>query len=194
MTRIRLRVAQRPLLNPCSYRNPQSPNAPPVELPLLRLTADAVVQAPPGIRKAGYAVTAMIDTGSWLSVVEHDTLRDLDAAGLIEYLPFADGRPQTTYLAGHAVAYRLGRLWVTLVDATPTGLAVAPAVPVVAQLLQSPTSLLGAYPLILGLHSGVLDGRKLTREVVPVHAAPLPPNRATDCGAWFGQEWYLESV
>lgn len=190
MTRIRLRVAERPLLSPCSYREPQAPNASPVELPLLRLTADAVIQAPPGVRKVGYSVTAMIDTGCGLSVIENNTRHDLEAAGLIEHLPFADGRPQTTYLAGHAVAYRLGRLWISLIDATPTGLASLPAVPVIAQLLQSPTPLLDTYPLILGLHRGVLDGRKLTREVVPPQPAPL----VTDRGRFYGQEWFLESA
>lgn len=65
--------------------------------------------------------------------------------------------------------------------------------PVVAQLLLDPQCRLTA-PILLGLHRGALDGRKLMREVAPIPAAPLPPNRTTDCGAWFGQEWFLESA
>ncbi len=190
MTRIRLRIVERPLRVPCSYRDPQSPTATPVELPLLRLTADAIVQAPPGVRKPGYSTTALIDTGSWLSVAGHNTWRDLDAAGLLEHLPFTDGQPQTTYLAGQTTEFRLARLWAALIDPAPTGIVSLPAVPVIVQLLESPTPLLDTYPLILGLHRGVLDGRKLTREVVPVQPAPL----ATDRGRFFGQEWYLESA
>lgn len=161
---------------------------------MLRLTAPAIVQAPPGIRKLGYPTTALIDTGCWLSMVEYQTWRDLDTAGLLEHLPFATSNPQTTSVAGHTVAFALGRLWIALVDFTPTGIESLPAVPVIAQLLQQPTPTLTHYPLILGLHRGVLDGRRLVREPLPPPAIPLPPNRTADCGAWYGQEWYLESA
>lgn len=190
MPRIRLRVEERELVSPCAYREPREPAASPVPLPVLRLTAVAVVGAPPGTSRPGRMETALIDTGSWLSVVELGTWRKFEMLGLLEHLPFSDGRPQTTYLVGHAVEYRLGRLWITLADAAPTQLATLPSVPVVAQLLESPTPLLGTYPLILGLHRGVLDGRKLTREVVPHQPAPL----ATDRGRFYGQEWFLESA
>jgi hypothetical protein len=194
VNRIRLRIEERPLLALYSFRDPHSAAAPPVLLPLLRLTVSAIVQAPPGPRKPGYSTPALIDTGCGLSVVEYKTWQDLDAAGLIEHLPFPDTSPQTMSVAGHTVEFRLGRLWVALIDPTPTRIHSLPAVPVIAQLLQQPTPALERYPLILGLHRGVLDGRKLTREVVPVPATPPPPAPSTDCGAWYGQEWYLESA
>jgi hypothetical protein len=162
--RIRLRVAERLLAIPCAYHEPHLPGTSQVPLPLLRLTAPAVVQAPPAVRSPGCSVTALIDTGCWLSVVELHTWQDYEAAGLLEQLPSAGS--QTTFVAGHAVAVQLGRLWVTLIDPTPPRIRSLPAVPVVAQLLLQPTPLLQHYPLILGLHRGV----------------------------WYGQEWYLESA
>jgi hypothetical protein len=134
-------------------------------------------------------VRALIDTGCWLSVLEWDTWHNCEAMGLLEHLPFADNTPQTTFVAGQETPFQLGRIWAVLTDPTPTSINSLPAVPVIAQLLQQPTPLLGTYPLILGLHRGVLDDRKLTREVVPQR----PASSAADCGAWYGQEWYLES-
>jgi hypothetical protein len=151
------------------------------------------VQAPPAQRKPGRAVTALIDTGCWLSVVELTTWREWTAAGLLEHLPFGDPKPQTAFVAGHATEFRLGRLWVAMVDPTPTRIISLPAVPVIAQLLQEPTPLLDAYPLILGLHRGALDGRRLVREPVPPRPPPVPPIPSLDCGSWYGQEWFLES-
>lgn len=194
MPRIRLRLAERLPATPCTYREPRLPGAAPVSLPLLRLTVPAIVQAPPGVSRPGRGVIALIDTGSWLSVVELTTWREYETAGLLEHLPFGDISPQTTSVAGHTVASLLGRLWVALIDPTPTGIVFLPAVPVIAQLLQQPTPALEHYPLILGLHRAVLGGRKLTREPLLPPAGPPPPAPSTDCGAWYGQEWYLESA
>jgi hypothetical protein len=187
--RIRLRVEERVALASCTYREPRQPSAPHVPLPLLRLTVGATIRAAPGIKRPGRTTTALIDTGCWLSVIERNAWHGYEAAGLIEHLPFGDTNSQTTFVAGQATEFRLGRIWVALIDPTPTGINALPAVPVIAQLLQQPTPLLDTYPLILGLHRGVLDDRKLTREVVAQRPAPL----ATDRGAWYGQEWYLES-
>jgi hypothetical protein len=194
VTRIRLRVAERPLLTPCSYRDPRLPTAPPISLPLLRLTAPAIIQAPPGASRPGRSVAALIDTGCCLSVVERKAWLDFETAGLLEHLPFGDANPQTTSVADHTTEFRLGRLWVALIDPTPTSIVSLPVVPVVAQLLQQPTPALERYPLILGLHRGVLDGRKLTREVALSPPGSPPPAPSTDCGAWYGQEWHFESA
>lgn len=190
MPRIRLRLEERVLEIPCLYNDPRSSPADTVSVPLLRLTATAFIVSPPGTTARGSSATALIDTGSWISVVEMNTWQEYDKAGLLEHLPFAGNVEQTTFVGGYECKYRLGRLWIVLADATTTGIVRLPAVPVIVQLLQRRTKLLKHYPLILGLPLGVLDGRKLTREVVPVQSAPL----TTDRGRQYGQEWYLESA
>lgn len=49
-------------------------------------------------------------------------------------------------------------------------------------------------PMLLGLHGGVLDGRKLTREPAPILPQLIPSNHSFDIGAWYDQEWYLETA
>lgn len=138
--------------------------------------------------------SAIIDTGAWISAIETDSWREYDRQGLIEHLPFAHVPPNPALIGGTASDYQLGRLWISLLDLqrpVPGGGLVfdwLPAVPVIAQLLLNPACRL-TVPLLLGLHLGVLDGRKLTREVVPQQPSPL----ATDRGSQFSQQWHLET-
>jgi hypothetical protein len=161
---------------------------------VLRVTTLARVEPAPNRTPGAFrTTTALIDTGAWLSVVATDVWEEYERVGLLERLPLESGGHAAS-VGGRASGYLLGRMWVSLHDfqfRQPT--RELPAVPVVAQLLTNRECKL-PYPLVLGLHLGVLDGRKLTREVVPVPAGPLPPNQTTDCGAWFGQEWFLESA
>lgn len=192
MPRIRLRVHVRTNVgDPCAYR---MPGHPPVPVPLLRLASDAQLHSPGGRAVRPLTVPAMIDTGAWPSAVRFDEWREYDRAGLVEHLPFPDGRMEMTAgFAGSATGFRLGRLRVGLVDTWVGGSATLPAVPVVAQLLLNPriTERQMPYPILLGLHLGVLDGRRLTREPVPPAPAAAP---TTDVGCAYGQEWYLQDV
>ncbi len=185
--RIRLRIDERQAVAPCCYREPSDPPGASRLIPLLRLSTLARVDAADGT--PGFLPKrALVDTGAWLSAIETDTWRGLDRSGLVEHLPFAAGIPAPALIGGRSSAYRLGRVWIALVDLRLNGVYWLPAVPVVAQLLLDPACTLSA-PILLGLHQGVLDGRRLTREVVPVGPSAL----ATDCGPRFAQEWHLES-
>jgi hypothetical protein len=134
----------------------------------------------------------MIDTGAGISAIRLDVWQALQKKGLIDPIPFADDRAEMTVgFAGASTSYRLGRLWVGLLDSTPSGLRSLPPVPVIAQLLLNPMidKRRMPIPIVLGLHLGVLDGRKLTRNVVPHR----PSSLSTDCGSQFGQDWHLET-
>src|SRR5438067_1314393 len=171
-TRIRLRIEERAAATPCCYREPTEPPGTSHAVPLLRLTTLARVDSrlgTPGVLPK----RALIDTGAWITAIETDTWQGFDRAGLIEHLPFAGGvAPTPAFVGGHASSYRLGRLWIALVDLRPTGVFWLSAVPVVAQLLLDPACKLSA-PVLLGLHLGVLDGRRLTREVISPQPSPL---------------------
>jgi hypothetical protein len=161
--------------------------------PFLQLRTLALAERNGRIPGVGFR-DAIIDTGAWISAIETDTWRRFDRFGLIEHLPFAGAAPSPALIGGASSHYQLGRLWISLHDLQPPtpgrGLVFdwLPAVPVVAQLLLDPACRLPA-PLVLGLHLGVLDGRKLTREVVSPRPSPL----ATDRGPQFGQDWHLET-
>lgn len=191
---IRLRVERESPVTPCQYREPLAPGSHPDTVPVLRVTTLARIESGP--RRPTSAVrttTALVDTGAWLSVVETAAWEEYERAGLLEFLPLTSGGHAAS-VGGRASGYLLGRLWISLHDfqfRQPT--RTLPVVPVVAQLLTNRQCAL-PYPVVLGLHRGVFDGRKLTREATPVPAAPLPPNHTSDCGAWFGQEWFLESA
>ena len=65
--------------------------------------------------------------------------------------------------------------------------------PVVAQLLADPAVRL-LFPVLLGLHGGVLDGRTLRREpVLGFEATGDPMSDRADAGRRFAQQWYLEN-
>jgi hypothetical protein len=192
--RIRLRIEEERPVTPCRYHDPQAPSAGVGTVPVLRLTTLARIEPVPGSpSRASRTTTALIDTGAWVSVIETQAWEDYERAGLLERLPLLGGTGLSASVGGRASGYQLGRVWVSLHD---FGLGrrpeVLPAVPVVAQLLTNRQCSL-PYPLVLGLHLGVLDGRRLVRELVPVPPGPRPPNTTTDCGAWYGQEWFLES-
>ncbi|HEV3439608.1 MAG TPA: hypothetical protein VG122_19745 [Gemmata sp.] len=190
--RIRLRIEER---NPdtCRYREPREPVGTSRLIPLLRLATLAQVAHQTG-GQSPRATRALIDTGAWISAIETTTWGEYDRAGLIEPLPLTDATNQAPALIGGCSStYRLGRVWLKLVDLLPTHVNWLPAVPVIAPLLENPECHLPA-PILLGLHRGVLDGRKLTREPTPPPPGPIPPNHNSDCGEWYGQQWYLETA
>lgn len=196
MPRVRLRVEEE--TQPSSPYRVADPRAGAQLIPVLRLVTSVRVEPPPGSAAAPYQypLPALIDTGAWISVIERDTWEPLEGAGLLEWLPFQAGETRTTGFGGSGFEYRIGRVWLSVVEhlgpnrprGTPVEVAL-PAVPVAAQMILDPDSRL-PYPLVLGLHLGVLDGRELRREVMPARPAPL----STDRGRQFGQEWYLESL
>ncbi len=195
MPRIRLRVEEEAAKTPCRYREPTDPAAGVRTVPVLRLTSSARIESDPARRtKSVRTTTALVDTGAWISVVETAAWEDYERAGLLERLPLDGSAVRSAAVGGQASGYLLGRLWVSLYDfrfRQPT--VSLPAVTVVAQLLLNRNCSL-PYPLILGLHLGVLDWRKLYREPVRPPGGPVPPHSSSDCGAWYGQEWYLESA
>src|SRR4051794_37080659 len=92
MPRLPLRVIQESPVAPYRYRDPADPAAGLLELSVLRLGTIARVESRPGRTGVVRGVTAVIDTGAWISAIEADAWRRFDAAGLVEYLPF-DGLP-----------------------------------------------------------------------------------------------------
>jgi hypothetical protein len=187
---IRLRVEERKAATPCQYRDTGGQ----VQLiPFLRLITVALIHPPPGGLAKPRSLDAMIDTGAWISAIRYDVWNELKENDLIEPVLFADDITEMQAgVAGQTTNYHLGRLHVGLLDATPRGIQSLPSVPVIAQLLLNPKidKKSMPIPILLGLHLGVLDGRKLTRGVVPARPAPL----ATDRGAQYGQEWLLETA
>lgn len=141
------------------------------------------------------SVTALIDTGAWISVIERDAWEEYEHAGLLVRLEHpTEGltlTPTATgHIVGHKTPYVFGKLWITVHDADKPPRPSLPCVPVIAQLLLKRRAKL-PYPIILGLHLGVLDGRRLIRDPVMGYTHPIVQ---TDCGARYGQEWYLETV
>jgi hypothetical protein len=194
VSRIRLRVEERQAATPCRYREPTDLPAASRLFPFLRLSTLALAER--NGRHPGVGLRdAIIDTGAWISAVETDTWRRFDGLGLIEHLPFASTAPGPALIGGSTSPYQLGRLWLSLHDLQPPapgrGLVFnwLPAVPVIAQLLLDAACKLPA-PILLGLHLGVLDGRRLTREVI----APRPSRLTTDRGSQYAQDWHLETA
>jgi hypothetical protein len=188
--RIRLRIFEETQASPLQYRDPSNLAAGVVQIPLLRLGTLARIEAPPGRIGPVRVLTALIDTGAWLSVIETDAWQRLELAGLLTRLPFEGRDRHSAAIGGKATDYQLGRLWISLHDIRLGRRSHSlPAVPVVVQPLLNPDCRL-PYPLVFGLHLGVLDGRRLTRRVVPPQQSPL----STDRGAFYGQEWHLETA
>jgi hypothetical protein len=192
--RIRLRIEEETVLTPCRYTDPGNPEAGFRHAPVLRLTALVRLQPPPGRSGAIRGGTAYIDTGAWLSAIETQTWQDYERAGLLERLPLDGVNRKLVSIGGRATDFQLGRIWLSLHDLRlnhpPLSL---PTVPVIVQLLLNSECRLPS-PILLGLHLGILDGRKLTREPLHPFPGPIPPNHTSDVGAWYGQEWYLESA
>lgn len=194
MPRVRLRIHE--TATGCQYQD--LARAETVTVPILRLATTAVIGPDPSpetsAQDARIKCVALIDTGAWLSVIRHDYWNDLDQLGLIEHLPLT--QPSIVLPIGGARSdYTLGRVWIGLFDAdTPP--RHMPAVPVIAMLLQNAKAKL-PHPMLLGLHRGVLDGRRLWREprmgFDPTPAVGLPYSR-TDAGPRYGQDWWLEDA
>ncbi len=196
MPRVRLRVRHVEIADGWKtiYTRPERPGET-FEVPVLRLMTTAVFGPDPADFRDDQRLRALafIDTGAWVSVIQYDLWQRLDRLGLIEFLDPPAGVPQPRAVIGGArSAVRLGRVFVGLLDRDgpnpPRRLA---AVPVVAHLLQDPDARL-PYPVIFGLHNGVLDGRRVWRDVVMGWTAPTYDR--TDAGPRFGQQWYLEVV
>jgi hypothetical protein len=197
MPRIRLRIEEEVTATPYLYRDPDSLTAGVLRFPVLRLATLARIEPRPGNTSTPYnPIPALIDTGAWITVIETQTWRDFETVGLLEHVPFVGATTRSAAVGGRSSDYTLGRIWVSLLDLQPPRrpsgtppVIELPAVPVITQLLLNPRCRLPC-PLVLGLHLGVLDSRRLTREVVPPRPSPLP----TDRGAQYGQDWHLETA
>ncbi len=184
MPRVRLFVRHHQPIPPLTYTDPGTGSA--REFPELRLETNVYI----GPNRSGKSrlVLALIDTGAFITVIEHDEWRRLDRLGMIEHLHRPSGATATT-IGGVRSRFDLGRLRMQVVEFRPPNRPVTlPPVSVVAQLLLDPAVRL-PYPIILGLHGGVLDSRRLGRDPVPPAPPPYPRH---DAGPAFGQEWWLE--
>ena len=189
MPRVRLRIRQTDVRDDLilKYTEPRRPGEV-FEFPVLRLTT--TVTAGPKLQ-----FRAVIDTGAWVSVITHDAWTELDRLGLVEFLPPPAGAGTSrAVIAGGRSEFRLGRIRLGLIDRDdPNGPRQLPPVPVVAQMLVDPAVRL-PFPVLLGLHGGVLDGRTLRRvPVLGFEATGDPTTDRADAGRRFGQEWYLEN-
>jgi len=169
-----------------------------VTVPVLRLTTTAVLRVPPpSIDRRTTEAEALIDTGMWVSMVDEGTWQQYRDDGFLELLHHPEtgldpvpGNP--ILIAGASVPYSWGRLWVQLVDRTPPNnpnpsyLPRRP-MPVVVQLLHRRVAL--RYPVLFGLHLGIFEGNRLTRE--PTLPWTPQPRNNRDCGTEYGQEWFL---
>lgn len=198
VSRVRLRIERRTAAQPCRYYD--GPGGPVREIPLLRLVTVARVHPLAGDDPAVVREDALIDTGAWLSAVRLDVWQAYHARGLLDVFPFADGAANgTAHVAGVSTPFKLGRFRLGVLDLLgprerrPGGplFHELPPVPVIAQLFLDPRldSRLLPFPIILGLHAGVLEGRRLRREPVPAAATGLE----TDAGPAHGQDWFLEA-
>jgi hypothetical protein len=200
---IRLKVASEDQpKTPYRYHDPV---AGVVGIPVLRLTA--IVRAhsrQPGGQPYRFPLPALVDTGAWISIVEYDTWAAWADAGCVEVLSFPDGKARRSGIGGTGFEYTFGRVNLSAVELSgwprtagvPAELALPP-VPVLFQLIHKKKDkdkdkdkyLPKGYTILLGLHHGILDGRRLRREVV----ASKPLALSTDCGPHFAQEWFLET-
>lgn len=164
-------------------------------VPILRLMTTVNLVAEPGSRRTANPRTenALIDTGAWVSVIDRPTWEMYEHDGLLERLEhpvhglsFDTGAGMQ--IVGAKSGFVFGKVWVRVLDADDPRRSLPP-VRVVAQLLLS-RKLRLPTPIILGLHLGILDGRKLVREPVMGHDSPP----ADDCGARYGQAWRLETA
>ncbi len=197
MARVRLRVDDLDsVTNPRRrLRDPATGGT--IRLPLLRITTRVLVGRDDEAGRTAFR--ALIDTGAWITVIESSAWRLMDRLGQLErleLLPPTDGSPAsgTTSIGGNVgtpVGY--GRVWLSVVDpgAVWGGVIEAmPAVPVIAQLLHDPKAKLPT-PVLLGLHAGVLSGRRLTRTPVDPPTTPRG-DRQRDVGGYFRQHWWLQ--
>jgi len=190
VSRIRLLIEERNAAVPCRYQEANDTTGNARLFPLLRLVTQAqFVSQTHG--KNSVPLRALLDTGAWITAIETQTWQEYDREGFIEHHPLMN--PQFAFIGGNSTMYRLGRVWLRLFDLLPGQINWLPTVPVICQLLENKECRLSA-PILLGLHLGVLEGRRLTREPIPPLTTPIPLNRSSDVGAWYGQEWYLESA
>ncbi len=192
MPRVRLFLQEREPVVPCDYLGRGRIIR---RHPLLRPTASLMIHPPPGRAGLLQVETGLIDTGAWVSLVRPDAWEGYAAAGLLEFISLP-GAAETysTAIGGVESPCRLGRLSIRVYGPSPSGrITSLPPVRVLAQLLANPrlnSDRIMPFPIVLGLHGGVLDGRRLVREPVPAAAT----GRRSDAGPTHGQEWFLETV
>jgi hypothetical protein len=190
LPRVRLRIRQVELREDLrlKYTEPRRPGEE-FEFPLLRLVTTVKVGNELQFR-------AVVDTGAWVSLIEYDTWTRLSRLGLVEFLPPPAGAATSrAVIAGHRSEFRLGRVRLGLIDRDePNGPRELPPVPVVAQMLLDPQLRL-PFPVVLGLHGGVLDGRSLRREpTLGFTPTGDPTADRADAGPRYGQQWYLDDA
>lgn len=157
--------------------------------PFLRLMADLLLgtDPSPGELDSRRLVSAALDTGSPFSLIDHGTWESFEQAGLLDIVDSTATRPPLTIAGMRSLPYRLGVMPVAVVERRQQLMRSLPAVPVLFQLLDRPAGL--PFPVILGLHRGILDGRWLTRQ--PVSPIAVAENRH-DYGPVCGEQWWLQ--
>jgi hypothetical protein len=199
--RVRLRIHDVEIPGfPCQYDELGRTGIETVTVPKLRLAMTALLgpdpppEAPANPTAIRLVEDALIDTGAWLSVIRRTLWEQLDGLGLIEHLQQSQSSGPLP-IGGVRSDYTLGRVWIGLLDEDNPPRQM-PAVPVIAMLLQNEKVKL-PFPILFGLHRGVLDGRRLWREprmgFDPTPASGLPYSR-TDAGPRYGQDWWLEDA
>jgi len=146
-----------------------------------------------GVLDARSGFSALIDTGNPFNVIDGGHWNIFDRQGLIQYLPLAPSSPTLSIAGNRSVPYRLGRIWMGVVDSASgvvrSTQSKLPAVGVVCQLLGRNVGL--PHPIILGLSEGILDNRWLIRE--PITPVAGSENRY-DIGPRLGQQWWLQDI
>ncbi len=186
MSRARLRITKTNLHESrhCEYVEPKQSGT--QLFPVLRLRATLSI--------GGDRLTnAIIDTGAWVSVMLFSEWKAYQKRGLVTILqrPNPINNQSIAVMGGSRSQYQLGRISIGVVDRNHTErpLGQLRMVPVLFQLLDEDAKL--PSPIILGLHGGILDGRRLVREsVMPGYSSNFDTN---DCGHFYGQDWYLET-
>lgn len=185
VSRARLRITQSNLHESrhCEYVEPGQSGT--QLFPVLRLRATLII--------GGRFADAIIDTGAWISVMLYSEWKTYEKRGLIAFLqrPNPVNHQSIAVMGGSRSQYQLGRISIGVVDRnlSERPLGQLRTAPVLFQLLDRDAKL--PSPIILGLHGGILDGRRLVRESVMPGNSPNFDNN--DCGHFYGQDWYLET-
>ncbi|MDB5309356.1 MAG: hypothetical protein JWO38_3558 [Gemmataceae bacterium] len=171
MARVRLSVRR---IGSTPFFQPGDRSGVPSVIPLSRLLArlsviprDAAADYRPSHLDDPWCPLVILDTGSPLTLFPYPVWQPFEAAiTWLEQPPRPDGQPRRVTILGGSWVYRLGRVRAGLIDEEGRWL---PAVWANAWFLEdAPAS---PRQAVLGLRTGVLDGRSL-RQIRPADGGP----------------------
>jgi hypothetical protein len=186
VARVRLRIWQD--IEKLEYGNAGSSEI--QTLPSLRLIATLLLgpEPPRTALETRQVVTALLDTGSPYNVIDGGVWEWFERRGWIERLTIRKGLPRFQIGGNRSIAYHLGKLPVGVIDPEArTRRGLLPTTSITVLMLRQAAKL--PFPIVLGMHAGILDGRWLIR--TPVVPTTGPKNRY-DAGSFHGQQWWLQ--